>query len=443
MVRQRVPSDDWNAIEGQVPKTSPNFTFQSRPLRVAAHKAVRYKKLAAFLLLIIFGVCFWFSYTHVVRYFFGGIPLMARFSRPDNHDAPRTTLGHVGLVLIAHDRPEYLRQCLKHLFLARSLDKVDLIVSMDEASNFQKLLSVVNDFASEQHPFIVWDNTLPPDSFTHSSTDHITAHHRQILDKLFLTGKYEFGIILETDLTVSTDFIEYMLQTAPLLHPINPSSESLWCISGWNDNGIGIFTWRENRLFRTDFYPGLGWMTHKSRWLASLRNEWPSSVSGHNYDVWLRNDSSLKQLDCISPEVSRTHHVAKYGTHVNGDAPAFYESMMLASGNVEISRQEIWTVGSLYEYETRIASEFLLHSSATVHVDGNVHPIEVPKNSTIIIFANDENRNAPNSIESVLGDLKLWGDRRGMHRGLISVRLATQGTNVTVVAERMRKYWGL
>jgi len=49
-------------------------------------------------------------------------------------------------------------------------------------------------------------------------------------------------------------------------------------VSAWNDNGkVGLVD--ENApdlVYRTDFFPGLGWMLRKSIW-AELAPKWPSS----------------------------------------------------------------------------------------------------------------------------------------------------------------------
>jgi alpha-1,3-mannosyl-glycoprotein beta-1,2-N-acetylglucosaminyltransferase len=76
------------------------------------------------------------------------------------------------------------------------------------------------------------------------------------------------------DLDIAPDFFEYFLGTYPILK----RDPTLWCVSAWNDNGkVGLVD--ENAsdlLYRTDFFPGLGWMLTKSIW-AELAPKWPSS----------------------------------------------------------------------------------------------------------------------------------------------------------------------
>ena len=69
-------------------------------------------------------------------------------------------------------------------------------------------------------------------------------------------AKYEFAIFIENDLILAPDFLWFFRSTAPLLE----RDPSLWCVSSWNDNGFGEIVGDERRLFRTDYFPGLGWM---------------------------------------------------------------------------------------------------------------------------------------------------------------------------------------
>lgn len=60
------------------------------------------------------------------------------------------------------------------------------------------------------------------------------------------------------DLEVSEDFYEYFLGTYSLLR----TDPTLWCVSAWNDNGNEelVDDSQPQLLYRTDFFPGLGWM---------------------------------------------------------------------------------------------------------------------------------------------------------------------------------------
>lgn len=73
---------------------------------------------------------------------------------------------------------------------------------------------------------------------------------------------------------MAPDFFEYFLGT----HSLLKNDSSLWCISAWNDNGkVGLIEEsRPELLYRTDFFPGLGWMLSKKLW-SELSIKWPKA----------------------------------------------------------------------------------------------------------------------------------------------------------------------
>ncbi len=56
-----------------------------------------------------------------------------------------------------------------------------------------------------------------------------------------------------------------------------------------------------DKVYRSDFFPGLGWMMTRSFWIE-LRKKWPKGF----WDDWLRDSGQRKNRACIRPEVSRT-----------------------------------------------------------------------------------------------------------------------------------------
>ena len=79
---------------------------------------------------------------------------------------------------------------------------------------------------------------------------------------------------LTDDLEVAPDFYEYFLGT----HELLLKDQSLWCVSAWNDNGKEalVDTSHPELLYRTDFFPGLGWMLTRELW-SELSVKWPKS----------------------------------------------------------------------------------------------------------------------------------------------------------------------
>lgn len=152
----------------------------------------------------------------------------------------------------------------------------------------------------------------------------ISRHYNWALNTTFKYG-YDFVIIVEgkfinrgstliikmlfylaDDLDIAPDFYEYFLGTFPLLR----ADKSLWCISAWNDNGKEglIDESAPDLLYRSDFFPGLGWMMSKELW-DELGAKWPRSF----WDDWIRNPEQRKDRVCIRPELPRTRTFGKVG----------------------------------------------------------------------------------------------------------------------------------
>ena len=65
---------------------------------------------------------------------------------------------------------------------------------------------------------------------------------------------------------------------------------------------------RNDVLYRTDFFPGLGWMIRKSLW-DELKPNWPLGF----WDDWMREAPQRKDRSCIRPEIPRTRTFGREG----------------------------------------------------------------------------------------------------------------------------------
>ncbi|KAI1886099.1 hypothetical protein AGOR_G00210530 [Albula goreensis] len=127
----------------------------------------------------------------------------------------------------------------------------------------------------------------------------ISRHYRWALNQVFNTLSYSTVVIVEDDLEVAPDFFEYFRA----LYPILRADPTLWCVSAWNDNGREglVDPGKADLLYRTDFFPGLGWMLLKELW-TELEPKWPATF----WDDWMRQPDQRRDRSCIRPEISRT-----------------------------------------------------------------------------------------------------------------------------------------
>ncbi len=116
---------------------------------------------------------------------------------------------------------------------------------------------------------------------------------------------------------VAPDFFEYFRA----LHPILKSDPALWCVSAWNDNGREGFVdpGKASLLYRTDFFPGLGWMLTKDLW-AELEPKWPASF----WDDWMRHPRSAQR-----PVLHQTRNFQNFNVRSEGcELGQFYDKYL-------------------------------------------------------------------------------------------------------------------
>ena len=63
-------------------------------------------------------------------------------------------------------------------------------------------------------------------------------------------------LVIEDDILLSPDALSYFTTFAPLLK----SDPSLFCVSGFHDNGFPQHADDLKKFMRTDFFSGLGWL---------------------------------------------------------------------------------------------------------------------------------------------------------------------------------------
>ncbi|XP_012257569.2 alpha-1,3-mannosyl-glycoprotein 2-beta-N-acetylglucosaminyltransferase isoform X2 [Athalia rosae] len=201
-----------------------------------------------------------------------------------------------------------VQRCLDQLISLRpSAEQFPIIVSQD--CDHEPTSTIIQSYG-EQITHIRQpdqrDIDVPPKEKKFKGYFKIARHYGWALNQVFLEFGYETAIVVEDDLDVAPDFFEYFSGTYPLLM----RDSTLWCISAWNDNGKSelIDENGHDLLYRTDFFPGLGWMLTKDTWME-LGPKWPKSY----WDDWIRKPEQRKDRACIRPELSRTMTFGKIG----------------------------------------------------------------------------------------------------------------------------------
>ncbi|XP_045597661.1 alpha-1,3-mannosyl-glycoprotein 2-beta-N-acetylglucosaminyltransferase isoform X2 [Procambarus clarkii] len=224
------------------------------------------------------------------------------------------------VLLIACNREAAVRRSLDLLLKYRpSQERFPLIVSQDcgHRPTREAIESYGDKVVLIQQPDLS-DIEVPLKERKFKGYFLIARHYKWALNQLFHKFNHEAVIIVEDDLDVAPDFFEYFSASYPILR----SDPTLWCVSAWNDNGKTNLVDVKNGstiLYRTDFFPGLGWMMTRELW-DELGPKWPRSY----WDDWVRAPEQRADRACIRPEVSRTRTFGKKGVS-NG---LFYEKYL-------------------------------------------------------------------------------------------------------------------
>jgi hypothetical protein len=255
-------------------------------------------------------------------------------------------MANPAIVVLAHNRPNDLRQVLQSLMALPTVNNYQVYVSMDDASSFSALEAVAHACSS----------TIKFWHLGHRRTTHngalykISSHFQFALQSGFEGGAHSHLILLEDDLQVASDFLTLFEATAWLL---DVDQSNTWCVSAWNDNGLKTTTHTkvvreaeretgravannlptglrgsittlpsarpgpQHRLLRTGYFPGLGWMTTSRMWTQELSRLWPTQPST-GWDHYIRQQPETSgNRECIYPEIPRTKHISKHGSNVN------------------------------------------------------------------------------------------------------------------------------
>jgi len=216
----------------------------------------------------------------------------------------RITTKKIGVVVLCHNRPEYLKRALDSV-LTYKPDHIPLFVSQDSDRD-KTLWSMVNSppYKDRLTAFQITERDIPAKRVSAASYYYIANHYKKALDKIFSETDLDSLIILEEDIEIAPDFFDYFETTQRLLD----EDPSLLCVSAWNDLGQEKFVRDPYALRRSNFFPGLGWLLTRRLW-DELSPKWPTGF----WDDWIREPEQRKGRDCIHPEISRTYTFGSSG----------------------------------------------------------------------------------------------------------------------------------
>ena len=236
----------------------------------------------------------------------------------------RCVMENPAVVILSHNRVEYVTQTLRSLLKMPQIQKYKVYVSIDDPNSFEAIENAIKGIVQssseslDHFDVLTWRKSQSKTGHQWYSTalSKIAEHFKFVMEKGFMEMKHSHLIMVEDDLLLGYDFLQLFEETAWL---IEAEPDKTYCVSAWNDNGLKAVV-RQNEkgksnLLRTGYFPGLGWTTTRKVWL-DLRLRWPDKPTT-GWDHWIRLSTSMNKRECIYPEIPRTKHVSTHGTNVN------------------------------------------------------------------------------------------------------------------------------
>ncbi|KAF8020853.1 hypothetical protein BT93_G1305 [Corymbia citriodora subsp. variegata] len=237
------------------------------------------------------------------------------------------------VVIMACNRADYLERTIKSILKYQNAvaSKYPLFVSQDgsDPQVREKALSY-DQLTHMQHLDSKPVQTERPGELI--AYYKIARHYKWALDKLFHEYKFSRVIILEDDMEIAPDFFDYFEAAAALME----KDKTIMAVSSWNDNGQKQFVHDPEILYRSDFFPGLGWMLTKSTW-NELSPKWPKAY----WDDWLRLQENHKGRQFIRPEVCRTYNFGEHGSSLGQFFRQYLEPIKLNDVQVDWKSKDL------------------------------------------------------------------------------------------------------
>jgi alpha-1,3-mannosyl-glycoprotein beta-1,2-N-acetylglucosaminyltransferase len=218
--------------------------------------------------------------------------------RPEEEDMAEV----IAVVVIAYQRAQQLELCVDNL-LRRMPHRGFRLYASQDGEDFPEVTALLRRYETNGKltRMVHQRNTSggTEEEYQNGWESYLAiSHHVQfVFTQLFQGSFFNRVILIEEDIEVGVDFFDYMSAMSPLLD----RDPTLYCVSAWNDNGKADRIADPKAVYRTDFFPGLGWMIHRRLW-EELAPKWPAGF----WDDWLRQPKNRKGRSCLRPEVPRS-----------------------------------------------------------------------------------------------------------------------------------------
>lgn len=322
------------------------------------------------------------------------------------------------VIVFCFNRAEYLKRTLESLrsALGNARGEHDVVISQD--GNDKDVAAVAMTFVQE----VGEEGRYKARLVQHKRDEQrlrggnlaayyaLSEHYKKGLSLAFKDKSTERVVVLEDDLLLGADFFPYFEAFAPMLD----QDKSLLAVSAWNDHGQGMFVSDPRAFFRSDFFPGLGWMMPRRIW-DDLGPKWPEAF----WDDWIREPQQRNNRQVIHPEVSRTTTFGASGGASSGQFyREFLESMKL--NNVLVTYDQA-LVDSLSQenFETSFMQSV---ADAKVVVSAMELSLLAPGQPAKFYYSQLADYENLATTLGIINDVKA-GVPRGAYKGVVPIRI--------------------
>lgn len=208
------------------------------------------------------------------------------------------------VVFTCNDRPEFLKETLESWEKVRGIETWNKWIFVEPSSRRDEVLRLIN------HSSLDFTVVLNEWKFG------VLHNPWAALDTAFYNGS-DFAVLAEDDIIVSTDVVEYFTYASTQYSP-----EEFLAVSAFTSVESGD----PSKLVKAPGFGGLVWGTWRQTWYDHLRDTWDHDYSTHNgvpgeQSGWDWNINTRIPFQTgkkfISPDVSRSRHIGRYGVHTN------------------------------------------------------------------------------------------------------------------------------
>ena len=340
------------------------------------------------------------------------------------------------VLIVAHARPTYLAQCLVSVLRHRpagadagTWHPFPLFISQDGDHAGVAIVATAHCSRAPDSVFAL----RQPHATLHGRAPaarrrelwpyyYVSAHYRRALGHLFDDLGFESVIALEEDMEIAPDFFGYFAALAPLLR----ADPSLLAVSAWNDHGRPELACEPEAVYRTDVFPGLGWMSTRERW-EELRPGWPDAF----WDDWLRDPAVHRGRSCLRPEVSRARTFGRIGVSGGQFFGEHLRHVALNDRPVDFAALDFGWIVSREQYEAAfarlVASARGVDAAALADFDSGSDerptwpPLEPRATDLRVVYDGKEDYAAIATMLGMQPDMKS-GAPRASYRGVATVQ---------------------